>query len=167
PLPSVPLHELNNKVITSTIENNPHLFSVSTPFKVDVLREKLVSHPNPAFVESVCHGLSHGFWPWADTAGVILPYKLDAVEYLSDPTHIEFAKRQRDIEIEKKRFSPTFTELLPGMLSVPVSVATKKNSSKLRLCVNHSAEPFPLNALIDKKRVTVPLDDLQSFGRRL
>lgn len=53
------------------------------------------------------------------------------------------------------------------MLSVLVSVATKRNSSKLQLCINHCTKPFPLNALIDKKCMTVPLDDLQSFGRWL
>jgi hypothetical protein len=107
-----------------------------------------------------------GQTPWS--LGVILPYKLDATEYLSDPAHIEFAKRQCDDEaVAKGCFSQTFDKLLPGMLSVPVSVAMKiihpNSGSASMIALSLS----PSIALIDKKRATVPLDDLQSFGRRL
>ena len=53
------------------------------------------------------------------------------------------------------------------MLSIPATVSTKNHSDKLRLCVNHSAQPFPLNDLIDKKVDSVPLNGLQQFGQSL
>jgi hypothetical protein len=67
PLPHPPLSEIMNPVPSQTIADNPYLFQVSTPIKVDVFETLLVDHPNPSFVKSVCTGLREGFWPWADT----------------------------------------------------------------------------------------------------
>ena len=49
-----------------TILQNPKLFKIITPIKVDVFEDLLVGHPNPSFVKSVSDGLQYGFWPWAD-----------------------------------------------------------------------------------------------------
>lgn len=92
PLPPVPDHEHNNRVLQDSITSNPHLFRIVTPIRTTVLESLLVHHPNPDFVSSVIRGFSVGFWPWADTASTCLPFKLDAKEYLSDPTHIRFAE---------------------------------------------------------------------------
>jgi len=45
----------------------PHLFKIVMPIKVDVFRTLLMTHPNQPFIESICKGLTEGFWPWADT----------------------------------------------------------------------------------------------------
>ena len=147
--------------------SNPHLFRIVTPICTTVLESLLVHHPNPDFVSSVLCSFSEGFWPWADTASTCLPFKLDAKEYLSDPAHIHFAEEQCQSEINKGRFSESFSTLLPCMLSIPATISTKNHSDKLQLCINHSAQPFPLNDLIDKKVVSVPLDGLQQFRQSL
>lgn len=167
PLPSVPQNELKNEIINSTLASHPHLFQVTTPIRVSVLNDLLADHPNQSFVDSVCHGLLHGFWPFADTSKTTLPTTLDVHEYISEPTHIEFARQQRENEIALGRFSPSFPMLLPGMMAVPVHVVPKPNSDKLRLVVNHSAEPFSRNQMIDKARAAVPLDGMHEFGHAL
>jgi cephalosporin hydroxylase len=50
-----------------TIRDNPSLFLVSTPIKIDVFESLLADHPNQPFVRSVCTGLREGFWPFANT----------------------------------------------------------------------------------------------------
>ena len=167
PLPPVPDNELRNTSLNNTLTTHSHLFDIVTPIRADVLESYLISHPNPPFVSSVCRGLTYGFWPWADTSKVILPYTHDVAEYTTNPAHLSFAEQQRETEITKGRFSKTFDRLLPGMMAVPISVATKPHSDKLRLCANHSAEPFSRNAMIDKANVAVPLDNLQLFGQAL
>ncbi|PPQ97480.1 hypothetical protein CVT26_002828, partial [Gymnopilus dilepis] len=167
PLPPVPDHELNNSILSTTIASNPDLFTIVTPVRISTLRNLLDSHPNQPFVNSICDGLVHGFWPWADTADSNLPMSLDVEEYVKDPAHVKFAEEQRATEIAFRTFSPTFSALLPGMLSVPITVSTKARSKKLRLCVNHSAEPFSRNSLIPRKHVSVPLDNLHDLGSAL
>lgn len=164
PMPRVPENEMLNVDTLSTIRSHPHLFPIVTPFRITTLSNLLTTHPNQPFVASVCHGLRHGFWPWADTSLAQFPVTLDVTEYISDPAHLAFAEEQREKEIACGNFSPTFDSLLPGMLSVPVTVSTKARSSKLRLCVNHSAEPFARNPLISKHDVSVPLDNLHDLG---
>ena len=53
PLPSVPDEELKNDVVTRTITENEHLFSIVTPINIDRLASLLINHPNPPFVSSV------------------------------------------------------------------------------------------------------------------
>ena len=57
PLPHPPLPEILNPTVSKTISNNPHLFKVNTPIKVDIFEVLLKDHPNPLFVKSVCQGL--------------------------------------------------------------------------------------------------------------
>ncbi|CAA7269722.1 unnamed protein product [Cyclocybe aegerita] len=167
PMPPVPTHKLSNSITCHTISSYPYLFQVVSPIRISVLNNFLVSHPNQPFVRSVCEGLIHGFWPWADTSSAELPVMLDMDEYIRDPAHLAFAEEQCRIEISFGTFSPTFSSLLPGMLSVPVTIATKAHSEKLRLCVNHSAEPAARNSLIPKCHVSVPLDNLHDLSRAL
>lgn len=90
PLPSIPTSELANPIVTRTINENPHLFDIVTPIFVERFEELLESHPNQAFVKSVCRGFREGFWPWADThfgeypdtLDLSLPKPLDAREAL-------------------------------------------------------------------------------------
>jgi hypothetical protein len=77
PLPSVPDKELKNDVVTRTISENEHLFSIVTPINIDRLASLLVNHPNPPFVSSVLRGLREGFWPWADTQPDVYPTTKD------------------------------------------------------------------------------------------
>ncbi|PPQ85330.1 hypothetical protein CVT26_001096 [Gymnopilus dilepis] len=163
----VPSHELNNPILSTTIISNPDLFAVITPVRVSTFRNLLLSHPNRPLVDSVCEGLVYGFWPWADTADSNLPMSLDVEEYVKEPIHVAFAEEQRAKEISFGSFSPTFFNLLPGMLCVPITVSTKARSNKLRLCVNHSAEPFARNSLIPREAVSVPLDNLHNLGAAL
>ena len=77
PLPSIPTSELNNPIVTKTIKENPHLFDIITPIFIDQFENLLNSHPNQAFIKSVCQGLREGFWPWADTHYGEYPDTLD------------------------------------------------------------------------------------------
>ena len=57
---------MDDKVLTKTLCEHSHLFKIVTPIHVDVFESYLSTHPNQAFVKSVCKGLHKGFWPWAD-----------------------------------------------------------------------------------------------------
>ncbi|KAJ3501224.1 hypothetical protein NLJ89_g9438 [Agrocybe chaxingu] len=131
PMPPVPAHELANPTTYHTISSYPHQFQVVSPICVSVLDNFLASHPNQPFIWSVCEGLIHGFWPWADTSSTELPSTLDIDEYIKDPTHLAFTEQQRQLEISFGTFSPMLSLLLPGMLSVPLTVAPKARSEKL------------------------------------
>lgn len=73
PLPRPPLSEVFHPIAAKTIADNPNLFQIITPIKVDVFESLLEHHPNPLFVQSVCAGLREGFWPWADTMNGVFP----------------------------------------------------------------------------------------------
>jgi hypothetical protein len=121
PLPSVPASELANPIVTKTINENPHLFDIVTPIFIDKFEELLESHPNQAFVKSVCRGFKEGFWPWADTHFGEYPDTLDLS--LPEPVNAHealFLHNQQDHEVFKDRFSESFGDkLLPGMYCMP------------------------------------------------
>ncbi|KAF5358697.1 hypothetical protein D9757_014374 [Collybiopsis confluens] len=167
PLPRPPENEVLNDLAIKTIKENPHLFRITSPIHVHELKDLLVSHPNQRFVKSVLTGIKYGFWPWADTNDPSIPHTLDRSYPLKDPDHILFSREQRDIEISAHRFSAVFPELLPGMQSIPTVVVPKPRSNKLRLTVNHSAKPFPPNSWIDRRHVSVKLDNLHDLGAAL
>ena len=57
PLPHPPLSETSNPILNKAITDNPDLFQMLTPIKVDIFESLLKNHPNLAFVQSVCAGL--------------------------------------------------------------------------------------------------------------
>jgi hypothetical protein len=162
--------EVSNPIYLKTITDNPALFQVSTPIKVDVFESLLKDHPNLAFVKSVCEGLREGFWPWADTLGGGFPITHDETRPTSlNSEHATFIRDQCLKERLKGRFSEPFgTDLLPGMYSMPVHAEPKPHSSDLRLINDHSAGPFSLNNMIDHTQVTgFPLDNMRHVGEML
>jgi len=170
PLPRPPLSETSNPIALKTIADNPSLFRIVTPINVDRLQELLSDHPNPSFVSSVCIGLREGFWPWADTLKDGYPTTYDGARPApSDPRKASFIREQRDIEIAKGRFSPSFGhELLPGMYAMPAHAVPKPHSSDLRMVTDHSAGPFSLNSMVNHDEVTgYPLDNMTHMGEML
>ena len=169
-LPPPPLSELNDPVVRRTVAENRHLFQIVTPINVDVFESLLSGHPNPPFVASVCAGLRQGFWPWANTQREGYPSIYDGAR----PTPLDekkavFMRKQRDVEIEKGRFSTSFgTELLPGMYCMPAHAVPKPNSTDLRMVTDHSSGSFSLNSMVDHDLVTgYPLDNMTHLGEML
>jgi hypothetical protein len=170
PIPPIPPSELANPVVARTIAENSDLFRINTPINVDRFEELLQAHPNRPFVDSVCHGLRNGFWPWADTHMGFYPDTHDAsLPPPLDPTRTEFLRNQRDAEISKGRFSHAFgTNLLPGMYCMPIHVVPKPNSSDFRMVNDHSAGEFSLNSMIPRADgPTYPMDNLHFLGEVL
>ncbi|KIK68765.1 hypothetical protein GYMLUDRAFT_145031, partial [Collybiopsis luxurians FD-317 M1] len=118
PLPRPPAEEFENRAVVETISRNPDLFCIKHVINVDCLESLLQCHPNRSFVPSVLIGLREGFWPWADTGFANgYPEAWDN-SWAPPPSSREqdFINNQRDVEIEKGRFSRTFgRDLLPGM----------------------------------------------------
>ncbi|KAI5823356.1 hypothetical protein K523DRAFT_222735, partial [Schizophyllum commune Tattone D] len=169
PLAKVPENERQNMVALRTIREHPHLFSVVTPINMQRFGELLVGHPNRALVDSVVRSLTEGVWLWADTPYPLLPVTWDnEARPLSDPDDIAFACEQREREVERGRFSPSFgPDSLPGMYAVPVHVVPKPGTNKKRLVVDHSSGQYPLNVMIPKSRGFVHLDNLNHLGAAL
>jgi hypothetical protein len=170
-LPSPPLSEFLNVDAINTINSRPDLFRVDTPINVDVFQSMLeeAGHPNPSFYLSVCSGLRHGFWPWADTHYGKYPTTWE------EPTPVPAASQERDFlrdqiakEVRVGRYSSDFgPELLPGMYSMPIH-AVPKEGGKYRLVTNHSAGSFSLNSMIAKADIAgVTLDNVQHLGNAL
>ena len=157
PLPRPPLSEVFHPVAAKTTADNPDLFQIVTPIKVDVFESLLKDHPNPAFVQSICAGLREGFWPWADTRNGIFPSSHDeSWPTPSDEKQAAFIRAQCLKECKKGRFLDSFgSELLPGMFLMPVHAVPKPDSSDLCLVMDHSAGSFSLNSMIDHSQVTV------------
>jgi hypothetical protein len=121
PLPRPPYSEIFNPITSQTIADNPDLFQVHSPIKVDVFESLLKDHPNPPFVKSVCDGLREGFWPWADTLKRDYPITHDESRPMpSNEAHASFIREQCLKERDKGYFSSSFgPDLLPGMYSMP------------------------------------------------
>ncbi|KAF6756998.1 hypothetical protein DFP72DRAFT_809721, partial [Ephemerocybe angulata] len=165
PLPSPPHHVLEDPDVTSTLESHPHLFRIVTPINIDRFEQLLSSHPNRPFVDSVLDGLRNGFWPWAS-----YPTDYPSTHEAStlppqDETQREFLFKQRDIELEKGRYSEGLRALLPGMKTTPILAVPKDGGSDLRMVTNHSKEPYPQNGMVDKEAMgKVPLDGMRVLG---
>jgi hypothetical protein len=128
----------------------PHLFEIVTPVKVDQFEQLLDTHPNKAFVKSVCTSLRDGFWPWVRTQKEEYPVTWD---FSDRPPKTEreadFLKGQRDIELAENHYSEGFrTKLLPGMYSTPIHAVPKPCSEKFRLVNDHSVGSYSLNSMI-------------------
>lgn len=170
PLPRIPTTELSNPVVARTIDENSHLFKIVTPINVDRFEELLLDHPNPAFVESVCYGLRNGFWPWANTHQGVYPVTHDASRAPpSDPARNAFLSTQRDLEVQKGRFSESFgTSLLPGMYCMPIHAVPKPHSTDLRMVTDQSAGEYSLNSMMHREdSPSYPLDNMRHLGEML
>ena len=159
---------LEDPVLANTVHSNPELFKIVTPIKVDVFEELLVSHPNRPFVDSVLRGLREGFWPFANIPDGY-PIIHDASNPTpEDPAHAQFLRDQRDVELERGRYSEPFDELLPGMYAMPLHAVPKDDGQSLRLVTNHSKGDYSLNSMVDKKAMgKVPLNNMRAFGEDL
>ena len=127
---------MDDEVLTKTLREHSHLFKIVTPIRVDVFESYLSTHPNQAFVKSVCKGLHEGFWPWADISKPGYPNTVD--ESKPAPTDMKkanFLRTQRDVELEKDRFSaPIGRDLLPGMYCMPIYAVPKPHFDRSKAC---------------------------------
>lgn len=170
PLPRPSPEQLMHPILSQTVANNPELFKIVTPIKVDVFEDLLKDHPNQPFVKSVCDGLRYGFWPWADIWKEDYPSELDLSGTVrSDPARDKFFSDQRTHEVEKGRYSASIgPSLLPGMYCMPNYAVPKPHSKDFRLVNDHSASPHSLNSMVDHDSVTgYPLDNMAQFGDML
>ncbi|KAG2064800.1 hypothetical protein BDR04DRAFT_967900, partial [Suillus decipiens] len=171
PLLRLPLLEFLNYEALNTISSHPDLFKIKTLIKVDVFQSMLESagHPNPSFYLSVCEGLRHGFWPWADTHFGDYPTTWEEPTPIPsiEPEHI-FLCDQISKEVHVGRYFPDFRpHLFPGMYSMLIH-AVPKDGGKFRLVTNHSAGIYSLNSMITKEDIArVTLDNVQHLGRAL
>ena len=131
PVPSVPLKEFDNHKALQTIEGNPGLFQVNCDLNIGRFWELLVNHPNCTLVDSVCHSLHEGYWPYTDMKfrdiKVGYPTTLDmSLKGSTSDEHLAFIRAQVKVEVEAGRYSAPFgPELLLGMYSSPVHVVPK------------------------------------------
>ncbi|KAJ7162651.1 hypothetical protein C8R43DRAFT_833236, partial [Mycena crocata] len=165
PLPRPLAYEYQYAAAMHTIRENPELFQIPRVIQVDRLESLLTRHPNPSFVQSVLAGLRHGFWPWYNTHhDEGYPETWDN-SWAPPPSDRErnFINNQRDVEIEKGRFSRTFgPDLLLGMYSTPVLAVPKHHSDDLRLVLHQSCGPFAPNTMADKAQTKGPrMDTMQ------
>ncbi|CUA67182.1 Dynein alpha chain, flagellar outer arm [Rhizoctonia solani] len=167
PFADIPDHELKNSVALKTIEDNPHIFKIVTPFNVDRFEQLLKTHPNRPLVESACRGLREGFWPHADTSAFIPTDPELVPNHPMGARELDFLKSQRDEELSTGRFSPPFRTLYPGMQSSALGAVPKPHSDKLRLITDQSIGRYSLNSFIDKTDVRVRYDNLTDLGRSL
>ncbi|XP_006457938.1 hypothetical protein AGABI2DRAFT_199027 [Agaricus bisporus var. bisporus H97] len=170
PLPDPP--ELpDDHPMSLTLRNHPDLFRIVTPLNVSNFRQLLIksNHPNSAFYNSVCKGFINGFWPWANIQAEGFPLTHDEpAKGVQEKEKLDFVRRQRDVEIEKGRFSKSFgRDLFPGMYSVPTFAVPKEGSKKFRLVTDQSAGRFPVNEMTTRHEVAFPMDNLVQLGDQL
>ena len=168
PLPAPPKNELRNKVVRRTIDQNPDLFKITSPIKVNRFEKYLKDHPNRPFVDSVLRGLRNGFWPWANTSDTTLPITYDGSSQrkpIVNKNKANFVRQQRDEEVALGRWSKPFGKnLLPGMHSSPIGAVPKSTPGKYRLIIDQSSGPHALNSTIPKSQVKVKLDNIHDLG---
>jgi hypothetical protein len=150
PVPPVPDEELNNFAAVDTVQNNPHLFRITTPIKVDKLEALLADHKNPLLVESVCASLRTSFWPKADTHYHTYPVTWDNSHWsIRTQAKEDFISAQIQKEVATQRYSEDFgPELLPGMYCSPIHTVPKPETDTLWLINNQSAGEFSPNSMI-------------------
>src|SRR5258708_7705627 len=153
PVPGVPTSDYQYQDITRTLSKYPHLFKIVTPIHADRLEMLLNNHPNQLLVRSICSGLRHGFWPFADTMdpecqpfGVVVHQS--GMPSL-DEESAAFLLQQWDREIKLDWFCEGFgRDLLEGMPAHPFFTPPKKGWVKLQVLNNHSAGMNSLTPLI-------------------
>ncbi|EGF98895.1 uncharacterized protein MELLADRAFT_95065 [Melampsora larici-populina 98AG31] len=160
PLPKAPpLTE--DKCAAYAPRQYPDTFKVVCPVDIPIFQHLLAKHPNRPFVDSVVHGLTHGFWPMASIpSDEVVDHPNHKVCY----EHPEVLTTTRDEEVAAGRFSSPFHHLLPGMKVSPLLLASKPGSNKLCMCTNMSFGQPSLNDLIDKDKAHVSYSPLATFG---
>ncbi|GAA6044790.1 hypothetical protein JCM8097_006449 [Rhodosporidiobolus ruineniae] len=147
-------------VIAGTIAAVPHLFSVSSPFRLGPLRELLKSHPNRPLVDSILHGFEYGFWPGHSGDFSAASQPVPPPE-LADEDH-DFIADRLDKDFEKGYLSEPFDRLYPGMVISPGFVVRLENR-KPRGVVNQTASG--LNAGISREDARVVYDTIAELAR--
>jgi hypothetical protein len=159
PLPSPPLHLLNDPVIQAALESHKDAIKVDTPFDIDRFKKLLASHPNQPFVDSVVKGLREGFWPLDEG-----DWKLEDEEVISnyseDPKDLDAIRQFRDRELTAGRWSDEVEGGIPGTKISPMFVVWQNN--KPRVVTDHSASG--LNDGIPRAEAKVSYDNLRTFG---
>lgn len=139
----------------------PHLFKITTPFKVNLIEKLSLNHPNQPFIKSVIKGLHQGFCPMLS----IPSSKIDNFENHSScflKPHL--LDEQCADEVSKGRYSQVFHTVLTGMKVAPLCLVPKKNPDKVCVCSNMSfGEPSP-NSLVDHSQICISMDSLISFA---
>lgn len=168
PLPQPPTLPANH-FLSLLVNQRRDLFKIITPINVSSFRSSLITHPNRLFCESVCKALEEGFWPWASVSLDGFPDTHDeAREPPKEVAKRTFIREQKDIEIEKSRFSPSFgRHLLRGMYAMPTFAVPKAGSSKFRLVTDQSAGPFAVNHFQQSHDLAFPMDNMVQFGERI
>ncbi|KAI0084583.1 hypothetical protein BDY19DRAFT_868536, partial [Irpex rosettiformis] len=151
----------------NTIRTQPDLFVVTTPIHINIFQDLLVDHPNRPLVNSVLHGLRHGFWPFAEQPDSF-PDVWDAGNPPLDDPATNFIRDYVNTEELASRYSRSFgQDLLPGMYSMPIHVIPKPNSDKLCLINDHSTTKYSLNDMICRDDVGMRQDNVLDLGENL
>ena len=164
PLSSIPAEEFHNVEAINTILNYPELFKIVTLINVPCFKELLVHHPNQPLVDSVVHGLTFSFWPFAHTQYGIYPTTVDnSGQPHKSPEQADFLHAQIQQESDAEHCSAPFGPyLLPGMYSTPILAVSRKG--ELHLCNHQSHGKFSLNSMIKCCDIVgVKLDGIQEL----
>ena len=163
-----PIDEFHNEEAICTISFFPHLFKIISPINFTHLKVLLIDHPNQPFVDSVVHGFTIGFWPFAHTRYSIYPLTVDdSGQPPNSSKQLKFLDKQIQTEVDADRYSVPFgPDLLPGMYSTPILAVLRKG--KLRLCNHQSHRGFSLNLVISRNHIAgVKLDGIHELGESL
>src|SRR5882724_7552396 len=93
PLASVPTPELNNVAANATIKTHPELFKIVTPINFNKFESLLCQHPNHPLINSVCHLLREGVWPYT-VIGKDDPITFDFSVWTLDKPASKFVREQ-------------------------------------------------------------------------
>ncbi|KZT10481.1 uncharacterized protein LAESUDRAFT_734877 [Laetiporus sulphureus 93-53] len=155
PITNPPAHLLADSAIKVALEACKDHIRVDTPFNVDKLERILFDHPNPLFVQSIMHGLRHGFWPPDDGE-----WKVEMEEvfknYLADSPDIDAIRAFQDKELSAGRWSSELSQLLPDM---------KISLMFPRVVMDHFASG--LNDGIPCTAATIRYDNMCDFGQEM
>ncbi|KAF9012032.1 hypothetical protein BDQ17DRAFT_1184957, partial [Cyathus striatus] len=171
PLPRPPSEILNHPFIRSLIQNNPDVFKIVTPLKVERFEFYLASHPNKPLVDSFCLGLREGFWPFAHHRDDFpLTHNESHNRPSQTPDEEAFLYSQRDQEVALGRFSnPLPSAFKQGTFSMPIHAVPKSDPGEYRMITNHSAGKCALNLLVSREAIAgrSPLDSLKPLANSL
>jgi len=125
PFALIPASKLNNTLAINTINSQPDLFKIVMPINVNHFESLLEQHPNCPLVDSICHSLQEGAWPF-----VMLNPKdhmtFNFSSHILNDSATLFMQEQCDLDIPEGQYSSSFRmELLPEMYSPPIVAVPK------------------------------------------